>query len=301
MGVPVITLSGACHAHNVSASLLAAVGLSEGWVASSTEQYVSLAVQHASSVAALQRLRSTLRQRMLASRLCDGAAFVAQLEGAYRGMWERWVREGGRRRPLAGGIGQQQQQQQQEVQQQQQQQQQQQEESAGSTGAPVLRCGADAAGDTPSAAAAAAAAAADAAGAVAGSCSGSSSAGRKHSRGEAHAPHLELLAPGDAPAHAGAARVAAAALAADATPPAGADAAAAPAAHDADVAHITAASAALTLSSVSLQKGRKLSSSCDAAATVHGAAAHAAAAEAQAAAADGVAARSGGSVPALGA
>ncbi len=50
MGVPVITLAGACHAHNVGVSLLAAVGLDEDWVAHSEEEYVELAVRHAQDV-----------------------------------------------------------------------------------------------------------------------------------------------------------------------------------------------------------------------------------------------------------
>ena len=50
MGVPCITLAGGCHAHNVSASLLAAVGLSREWVAHTEDEYVDLAVHHASNV-----------------------------------------------------------------------------------------------------------------------------------------------------------------------------------------------------------------------------------------------------------
>ena len=45
MGVPCITLSGACHAHNVGVSLLYAVGGLESWVAFTEEQYVDLAVR----------------------------------------------------------------------------------------------------------------------------------------------------------------------------------------------------------------------------------------------------------------
>ncbi|KAK9823008.1 hypothetical protein WJX81_006345 [Elliptochloris bilobata] len=44
MGVPVVTLAGACHAHNVGVSLLEAVGLQRGWVAASHDEYVALAV-----------------------------------------------------------------------------------------------------------------------------------------------------------------------------------------------------------------------------------------------------------------
>jgi hypothetical protein len=53
MGVPCVTLAGGCHAHNVGASLLTAVGLdgprggrggAGGWVARSEDEYVELAV-----------------------------------------------------------------------------------------------------------------------------------------------------------------------------------------------------------------------------------------------------------------
>jgi hypothetical protein len=126
MGVPVITLAGRCHAHNVSASLLSAIGLAEQWVAADAEQYVQLAIRHASNVSALVQLRSQMRQQMLGSRLCDAAPFTASLEGLYEQMWQRWVEQGGRKAThlqLAGasaGQGQVQQPQQQQPRQQQQ-------------------------------------------------------------------------------------------------------------------------------------------------------------------------------------
>jgi hypothetical protein len=102
MGVPVITLAGGCHAHNVSCSLLSAVGLAQQWVARDADQYVALAVRHAADVATLQQLRQGLRQQMLSSPMCDWQPFVASLEDAYEVMWQRWVQEGGRKRQIAG-------------------------------------------------------------------------------------------------------------------------------------------------------------------------------------------------------
>ncbi|KAJ9513129.1 hypothetical protein QJQ45_029380 [Haematococcus lacustris] len=93
MGVPCLTLAGHCHAHNVGLSLLTAVGLAQGWVARSEDEYVRLAVQHAADVAGLVQLRGSLRQRMLSSPLCDGHTFVRQLEHEYRRMWHRYVAE----------------------------------------------------------------------------------------------------------------------------------------------------------------------------------------------------------------
>lgn len=62
-----------------------------GWVAFSEAEYVALAVSHAADVAALAALRVSLRERMLASPLCDGPAFVRRLEDLYRALWRRWV------------------------------------------------------------------------------------------------------------------------------------------------------------------------------------------------------------------
>eukprot|EP00887_Chlorella_sp_A99_P005978 scaffold27.g5978.t1 len=91
MGVPCLTLAGACHAHNVGVSLLTAVGLEARWVARSPDEYVSRAAQLAGDLPALAALRAGLRPRMLASRLCDGPAFVEGLEDAYQHMWRAWV------------------------------------------------------------------------------------------------------------------------------------------------------------------------------------------------------------------
>ena len=89
MGVPCLTLQGSCHAHNVGVSLLTAIGLEAEWVASSEQQYVDMAVRAAGSVSELASLRAGLRQRMLASKLCDAPAFMQGLERAYRAMWVR--------------------------------------------------------------------------------------------------------------------------------------------------------------------------------------------------------------------
>eukprot|EP00878_Enallax_costatus_P013528 GHUV01014143.1.p1 GENE.GHUV01014143.1~~GHUV01014143.1.p1 ORF type:complete len:285 (+),score=97.25 GHUV01014143.1:124-978(+) len=117
MGVPVITLQGNCHAHNVSCSLLAAVGLADQWVAKTPEEYIQLAISHANNITALQNLRQRLRLQMLESRMCDSQGFVSDLEDIYYQLWDRWVSEGGRQRPIRGLA---QQQQQRVVQQQQQ-------------------------------------------------------------------------------------------------------------------------------------------------------------------------------------
>lgn len=90
MGVPVVTLRGGGHAQNVGASLLAAAGLGGEWIASSADAYVALARRAAADLPGLAAVRAGLRERVLASPLCDGPAFVARLEVTYRELWERW-------------------------------------------------------------------------------------------------------------------------------------------------------------------------------------------------------------------
>jgi len=89
MGVPVISLTGSTHASRVGCSLLTALGF-PGWVARTPAEYMSLALKLCSEREQLSGLRSTLRDRMLASSIMDAKAFVHGLEGAYREAWRRW-------------------------------------------------------------------------------------------------------------------------------------------------------------------------------------------------------------------
>lgn len=90
MGVPVITLSGSCHAHNVGVSLLSALGMRDDWVCDNPTEYVAAAAKWAATPAALAELRASLRTRMLASPLCDTAAFLPGLESALEVCFQRW-------------------------------------------------------------------------------------------------------------------------------------------------------------------------------------------------------------------
>lgn len=61
-------------------------------VAKTEDEYVELALQLASDVAALSNLRMNLRDLMSNSPLCDGAKFCSSLESAYRNMWSRYCK-----------------------------------------------------------------------------------------------------------------------------------------------------------------------------------------------------------------
>jgi protein O-GlcNAc transferase len=89
MGVPVVTLCGELPISRSSLSCLAPLGL-EHLVAKNVEQYVSIATDLAADLPGLAELRRTLRPRMMASPLTDAAAYVDDLEAAYREMWRKW-------------------------------------------------------------------------------------------------------------------------------------------------------------------------------------------------------------------
>lgn len=89
MGVPVVSLEGGSHAGRVGASLLHQVGLTE-LLAGSTQDYVEIAVALAGNRQRLKTLRSSLRERMASSALCDTLGFVRKMESTYRTLWQHW-------------------------------------------------------------------------------------------------------------------------------------------------------------------------------------------------------------------
>ena len=92
MGVPVVTMRGACHAHNVGASLLTAVGLEDQCVTDSEDEYIASAARLANP-AVIAELRTGLRERMLNSVLCDGRSFVRNVEDTYVGLFRKWCED----------------------------------------------------------------------------------------------------------------------------------------------------------------------------------------------------------------
>ena len=89
MGVPVVALEGNTYHSRQGLMLLKNVGLSR-LVATTPEQYVSLAVRLANDLKALARIRAELRERMRRSPVMDGPAFARDLGDAYRAMWQEW-------------------------------------------------------------------------------------------------------------------------------------------------------------------------------------------------------------------
>jgi predicted O-linked N-acetylglucosamine transferase (SPINDLY family) len=92
MGVPVVSLAGERPVSRAGLSILNNLGLPE-LVAITQDEYVRIASELARDRERLAGLRQTLRRRMEASVLMDGAHFTGMIESAYRSMWHRWCRE----------------------------------------------------------------------------------------------------------------------------------------------------------------------------------------------------------------
>ena len=86
MGVPVITYTGDRHAARVGASLLSAIGLTEG-LTLNKEGYEKTATALASDFSALNALRQSLRSRMAASVLCNSEHFAKKFVAALHQLW----------------------------------------------------------------------------------------------------------------------------------------------------------------------------------------------------------------------
>ncbi len=86
MGVPVLTMKGNSFVSHVGESLLQNSGLTR-WIAQSPDDYVEKAVAAARDLSALSQLRQQLRDQFVASPVCDAPRFTAQLETAFRSMW----------------------------------------------------------------------------------------------------------------------------------------------------------------------------------------------------------------------
>ena len=92
MGVPVISLVGEHHFSRVGLSLLSAVGL-EYFACKDDNEYVGKATVLGMKPEALNKIRFQLRQRMMASDMCNPQKQARNMEDAYRKMWRKWCNE----------------------------------------------------------------------------------------------------------------------------------------------------------------------------------------------------------------
>jgi predicted O-linked N-acetylglucosamine transferase (SPINDLY family) len=94
MGVPTVTLMGERIVSRLSASTNTRLGIAEGFVARTPEEYVRLAVAWAqpSATTMLADLRGRLRGLLKTSALA-GEGYATAVEAAYKGMWQRWLKK----------------------------------------------------------------------------------------------------------------------------------------------------------------------------------------------------------------
>ncbi len=89
MGVATVTTLADRHAARVSASLLTAAGHPE-WIATTESQFVEIARSLAADRKRLAELRTTLRDELLRSSLCDQSAYATRFHAALRTAWRAW-------------------------------------------------------------------------------------------------------------------------------------------------------------------------------------------------------------------
>jgi predicted O-linked N-acetylglucosamine transferase (SPINDLY family) len=89
MGVPFITKAGDRFLSHAGETIAHNAGLSD-WIAEDEDEYVRMAVHHASDLSRLAELRAVLRDQVLKSPLFDASEFAGHFEQAMWGMWQRW-------------------------------------------------------------------------------------------------------------------------------------------------------------------------------------------------------------------
>ena len=89
MGVPFVTQLGNVHAGRMAASMLHHAGFAD-WIARDDEDYVRIAVALAGNVNRLAELRASMREKFVASPVCDARAFAASFERTLRHAWQQW-------------------------------------------------------------------------------------------------------------------------------------------------------------------------------------------------------------------
>lgn len=92
MGVPVITMPGDQPISRQTTGFLTTTGLT-GLIAENAGRYVAIAAGYAKDLDRLAQLRKDLRMRAAASPLCNGKRFSADMEQAYRNIWQQWCKK----------------------------------------------------------------------------------------------------------------------------------------------------------------------------------------------------------------
>jgi protein O-GlcNAc transferase len=87
MGVPVISMAGERAASRYGLAFLSAVGLPE-LATGNSDEFIKTAVALANNPETLDKLRSSLREKLLNSQLCDRTGFTKEIENAYQEMWK---------------------------------------------------------------------------------------------------------------------------------------------------------------------------------------------------------------------
>lgn len=87
MGLPIVTLPHPTIAGRHSASFLTTLG-ETGWIATNEDDYIAKALDLVSNAERLAGIRQGLRDRLLASPLCDAQRFAGNLDAALLLAWE---------------------------------------------------------------------------------------------------------------------------------------------------------------------------------------------------------------------
>jgi predicted O-linked N-acetylglucosamine transferase (SPINDLY family) len=93
MGIPVVTLAGQTGVARGGLSILSNLNLN-GFVATTTDQYIDLATSLARDLPRVSELRASLRPRMQASPLMNAPQFARDVESIYRQIWRTWCSAG---------------------------------------------------------------------------------------------------------------------------------------------------------------------------------------------------------------
>ena len=87
--MPLLTFPGEAFASRVAGSMLTTIGLPE-LIASSEEEYATLAVDLATNPSLLARHRERLAANRLTTPLFDMVAYTRAVDDILDGMWRRW-------------------------------------------------------------------------------------------------------------------------------------------------------------------------------------------------------------------